>query len=503
MHRWSPLNERQLALLGRLNAGESLAAQPVSDRRSAYALRDRGLLTVRRSGGALSAEVTEAGRFYLQHGHHPDHPDHTSQNSRTTVAASPPGSRPATPVSKPIRPTAAANHGTATASKKAPKVPMAYSERPIPVARRAKALDLIERLVERREVIIHEPDEAQVTEWRRVIDFAKRHSLVPPGNRIEKFRMFNRTRDLQISLLDGAHPNAGRQTPEDGPRVPVPVQLRSPHPVVSSLRDDEGRLVMPAELRRRALRLFQALVAEAVRRGHKVADHPVADRHRRHGYSYNGRVTAPSYSRRNGELNLVVGKFTCTVTIQQESPQSSDPLRAEKLMLEFSPSRSARRRQWADRKRWVLEDVLGAVLDEVEFCAAEDAKREEEEKRAKAERETRWHEAMAAARQRAVQAELARVLGEQAGQWREVALLREYCAALEVRIAEASASEEAQVASPREWLGWAQRHIEAIDPLRRLPGMPTPREPKADELKSYLNGWSPHGPESHTGWGNY
>lgn len=35
MHRWSPLNDRQRALLGRLDADETLDAQELSDRRSA------------------------------------------------------------------------------------------------------------------------------------------------------------------------------------------------------------------------------------------------------------------------------------------------------------------------------------------------------------------------------------------------------------------------------------------------------------------------------------
>ncbi|MFJ2215006.1 hypothetical protein ACIQVO_31880 [Streptomyces sp. NPDC101062] len=396
-----------------------------------------------------------------------------------------------------------AKPAAAKGAEKTQKPAKSYSERPIPVARRAKAVQLIERLVAERQVVIHEPDEAQVVEWRRVIDFAKRHSLVPSGKRVEKFRMFNRTRDLQITLLDGPHPNSGGQSPEAAPQVPVPAQLRSPHPVVAALRDDEGRLVMPTEPRRRALRIFQGLAAEAVRRGHKVEDHPVPERYRNRGYSYNGRYEPPSYSRREGELKLVVGEFKYTVTIKQKSPQSSDPQRAEKLVLEFGHSRSARRREWADRKRWVLEDVLGSVLAEVEFCAVEDARQKVNEERAKAERQTRWQEAMAAAKAQAVQAQLARVLGEQAEQWRDVALLRDYCEALEERIDEASGSEQAEVVSAREWLAWAQSHIAAVDPMRRLPGMPITSEPQPDDLKPYLTGWSPHGPEPYSRWGNY
>ncbi|WP_414505523.1 hypothetical protein [Streptomyces sp. NEAU-L66] len=503
MHRWSPLNDRQRALLGRLDTGEELSGQDPSDRRSAYALRDRGLLAVRRSRGVLSAQVTEAGKFYLKHGHHPDLPGRMAKSRQTTMSASNSQSRPTKVERKNGQGAVAPTGGTGLGAEKAAKGVASYSERPVPVARRAKATRLIAQLVADRQVIVYAPDEAQVVEWRRVIDFAKRHGLVPSDKRVEKFRMFNRTRDLQISLLDGPHPNSGRHTPEDGPRVPVPVHLRSPHPVVAALRDDEGRLVMPAAPRRRALRVFQGLAAEAVRRGHRVEERPVPDRYRSRGYSYNGRYTPPSYSRREGELDLVVDDFTYTVTIKQESPQAADTERSEKLVLELGYSRSNRRRQWADRKRWVLEDVLGAALQEVESRAVEDAQRKLDEERVKEERKARWQEAMAAAKQQAVQDQLARVLSEQAALWKEVAALREYCEALERRIGEAMESEEPEVASAREWLTWARNHIDSIDPLLRLPGVPTPREPKPEDLKPYLTGWSPYGPEPHSGWGNF
>ncbi|WP_241779895.1 hypothetical protein [Streptomyces natalensis] len=447
--------------------------------------------------------MTEAGKFYLKHGHHPDRPGRTAEEEQTTMSARESQSRPTKVERATEQRGAATTRGIGKGAEKETKGVASYSERPIPVARRAKATQLIERLVAERQVIIHAPDEVQVVEWRRVIDFAKRHGLVPSGKRIEKSRMFNRIRDLQISLLEGPHPNSGQQAPEDAPQVPVPVQLRLPHPVVAALRDDEGWLVMPAEPRRRALRVFQGLAAEAERRGHRVEEHPVPDCHRNRGYSYNGCYEPPKYSRREGELNLIVGEFTYTITIKQESPQAADPQRSEKLMLELGYSGSARRRQWADRKRWVLEDVLGAVLQEVESRAVEDAQRKVDEARAEAERKARWHEAMAAAKEQAVQAQLAHVLSGQAAQWKEAAVLREYCEALERRIAEAAEPDESEVASARKWLAWARSHVEAIDPLLRLPGMPTPREPKPDDLKPYLTGWGPYGPESQSGWGNF
>ncbi|WP_432065976.1 hypothetical protein [Streptomyces sp. C10-9-1] len=470
MHRWSPLNERQLALLGRLaNGKESEEPWDPGEFRTAYALRDRGLVTIKRSGSKVDAQVTEAGTFYLQHGHHPDDPAHAGEEKAAKGKAT---------------------GGTRSAS---------YADRPVALARRTKAKELIERLVADRRVTVTEPDDATVTEWRRVIDYAKRHDLLPEGKRIESLRMWNR--DLQISLVEGPHPNSLRQRPDEAPPVHVPSQLRSPHPVVAALRDDEGRLVMPASLRRRSLLLLQGLAAETVRRGHKVKEHEVPSRHRSHAYTYNGRHYPSSYSRREGELDLVVDGFTYTVTIQQEFPQSNEPERSKSLVIELGYSQASRQSRWADRKRWVLEDILGAVLREIETRAVEDAQRKADEERAKAEREVRWRAAMEKAKELAAQEQYAEVLRAQAGQWQEAANLSAYCNALERRLEVAAGEDDAVVASAHGWLAWARRYVQNLDPLTRLPVMPTAREPKPEELAPYLNGWSPHGPEAHRGWG--
>ncbi len=200
MQRWSPLNDRQVVLLRRLNAGEELGSAS-AERLSAYALRDRGLLAVVRRDAAVQAEVTEAGKFYLEHGHHPEDPRHA-----------------------------------AVPREGAKRTSVPYSERPVAQARRAKAVELIERLVAERRVVVPEPDEATEAEYRRAVDYAKRHELTPPGKRIEKLRLWNR--DLQISLEDGPHHNAKSERPESAPPIPVPAQLRSLHPVVAAFKED-------------------------------------------------------------------------------------------------------------------------------------------------------------------------------------------------------------------------------------------------------------------------
>jgi hypothetical protein len=492
MHRWSPLNDRQRALLGRLDRGEGLGVD-ASERRSAYALRDRGLLVVKRSRDALHVEVTEAGKFYLKHGHHPDHPAHQDDGTSTATEREPQAT-PATTSRGKTRGTTAKKR---TITRKAPTPD---SERPIPLVRRAKATTLVEQLVADGRVVISGPSDEEVTELRRVVDFAKRHDLAPPGKRIEKLRMWNR--DLQISLVDGPHPNSLRQSTEGVPTVPVPAQLRSPHPVVAALRDDRRRLMMPANLRKRALRLLQALAAEAVRRGHEVREQPVSHRHRTRAYSYDGRHHPSTYSRREGEVLLGIGDFTYTITIDQEHPESTDSERSDKLAIDLGYGRANRQSKWGDRKRWKLDDVLGLVLREVETRAVEDAQRKADEERAKANREVRWQAAMDAARERAVQAQYAAVLREQVKHWREATELREYCDALEHRLAQADLAKD-QASETREWLAWVRRYIQAIDPLQQLPVMPTPPDPKPEDLKPYLKGWSPYGPERHSsGWGS-
>ncbi|MFJ5801856.1 hypothetical protein [Streptomyces decoyicus] len=83
---------------------------------------------------------------------------------------------------------------------------------------------------------------------------------------------------------------------------------------------------------------------------------------------------------------MVVDGFACTITVRQEFPQSTNPERSERLVVELDHGRSGRPGRWRDRKARVLEDAWGVMLAEIEARALEDAQRRESEERARAER---------------------------------------------------------------------------------------------------------------------
>ncbi|WP_240678048.1 hypothetical protein [Streptomyces griseoviridis] len=352
-----------------------------------------------------------------------------------------------------------------------------YSEGPVALARRAKAQELVKRLITEGRIRITAPDDNAVAEWRRVVNYAKRHGLEPEGKRIEKLPYGGP--GLELFLAEGPHPNARSQRPkEDGGLVPVPTRLGHLHPMVTALKEDQRRLVMPSALRRRSLLLLQGLAAEAVRRGYEV------------------RKAGSCCYPREGGVDVAVDGFAYTVTVRQEFPESKDPERSVRLVVELVHGLTGRPGRWRDRKTRKLEEALGVILGEIEARAVEDARRRQEGQQADVERELRWQAAMDVAKERAVREQLAQALREEAARWQEAAALSAYCMALERRIGELNGVvDESALGSARLWLEWAREYVRSIDPLTPLPELPHTREPTREELKPFLRGWSPDGPE--------
>jgi hypothetical protein len=50
-------------------------------------------------------------------------------------------------------------------------------------------------------------------------------------------------------------------------------------------------------------------------------------------------------------------------------------------------------------------------------------------------------------------------------------------------------------AAAEKWLAWVSEYRAAVDPLRHSLTMPLDRKPTTEDLKPFLRGWSPYGPD--------
>jgi len=48
-----------------------------------------------------------------------------------------------------------------------------------------------------------------------------------------------------------------------------------------------------------------------------------------------------------------------------------------------------------------------------------------------------------------------------------------------------------------EWIDWIAGYRQEIDPFRQSPVMPAVRDPSPEDLRPFLNGWSPYGPDAY------
>lgn len=412
---------------------------------SAGALRGRGLVTTAGRGATWSAEITNAGREFLELLDSPNPPLLRGPN--------------VSPTEQLVIDVVAAG-----GSLRLPK-PTGYQPGAIDYRERARAATRQGKVPAGKRLLVDVVDD----EWRiRLVDG-------PPGS---------------IIALSA---------------VPIPETVAKFHPLVRQFRDQADRHEITRAQLPRALRLLQGLVVEAERRGHHVAivkvqpdsygrSHWVASQHGHFAITANGCTTVvrlfeqglPNRGWWYGKHGNGYGR-----------PRKSDvQLRDEweakatgRLTFEIvSWGGSDRVSKWSDRRSAPVDELLPELLREVELRAIEQAEKERQAEIAARERERRWEAAMVTARERYDAHHRAEALRSQAARWHEASQLRAYCDAAENRY-----RDNADVVA---WVEWAREYIERLDPLRVPPTAPTFPRPKPEDLRPFLDGFSPYGPEA-------
>ena len=126
-------------------------------------------MTVSRRDGWRTT-ITDAGRYYLEHGHHPDRLVRVGHVGTSDERRGEAGDEHA-------------SSGSETANGRRPP-PRATAA--ITAKRRKVAAELVATLQRDGELVHADASREQRDDTRKVVDFAKRNGLVPAGQRIER-----------------------------------------------------------------------------------------------------------------------------------------------------------------------------------------------------------------------------------------------------------------------------------------------------------------------------
>ena len=484
VQRNSRLNPRQVEVLQWIADGcPSGVMKGHSHKTTAVALRNRRLITLSRKGGVWRAASTDSGIHYLRHGNYP-----AAEGGVLTAAVA---ARQA-----PDRPT---RRGTRQVVRRG--VPLGCLEtRQIPRPP-APTEQLIADLVSNGGELRVDPPHRAKYEAR--VAAAIRFGKVPEGKQlVTKGSRWSAT--YVIRLEDAPAWLNALLDPLEVPRV-----LRRPHPVVVSLQGPHSSLGIDGSGSRRALLLIQALVIEASRRGYLVKETTVT--HSGNGFRY--RESKDHFA-------IVIDGHAVGVQVRQivdripHTPTPAELARAardswfripkhdlkpsERLSIHLSGGVEHRQSKWTDSSTQRLDDLLPQVLQEIELRADEAERAKLAAIEAEKIRRRRWELAMAKAKRDHREAHRDQVLENQMDDWLRARRIGEYLDAMRSAIATINIPEDAR--SAREWFEWAERRALMLDPLQRRLEMPAVPEPAAEDLKPFLDGWSPYGPDKAFGW---
>jgi hypothetical protein len=478
MRRTAPLNERQLHVLRWIADGcPANVMDGQGHKATARALSDRGLARISRPEGKWSAELTDDGRYYLEHGQFP-------------VTRSPVKLRPRAQRTQPTR--------EATRSGIKSSEHSSGVRKPAPPRRLSRVEQLVADVVAAGGMMQRPADGDR--DWddpRQLVRNANRYGKTPPGKRLEHQVIYEGggwygPRFDFYTLVDGP---AGVNAPLEP--VPVPADVARYHSAVSALRKAK-RLRMAQDVQTRALRILHGLAVEAERRGLDVAAHtPKSDQHQPVAWhlllSSDGETVPLKIDEESDRVKHV--PTPREVKEHERHPWMSIPTHDQvpsgRLRIDIGTDvHSERRSFWADRASWRLEDKLPELLREVSVRINE--LRMRREAKVKAEQEYRQAVELETerARARADEAHRAKILEQQLTDWRIAQELREYASAISQRVAAAPAEGETQsnaVADARRWCEWITERADRHDPLRRLPTWPAVPRLHDYQLREFMN----------------
>lgn len=351
-------------------------------------------------------------------------------------------------------------------------------------------------------------------DYERRARLAEDHGKVPEG----KWLICIHTGEgKELRLIDAIVPTGPEAT--DLLPVEIPEKVNRYRPAVRRFRDAKSRHEVSRDQMPRMLKIGQAITVEAERRGWtvKVPPEPTGEVRERDWSARNDGHLALFVGEREYALRLheekvkLRGPWDDEVKRYRDSYyRYGDPPKGnydtngtgvlEIELIDKNPWRNGgRQSRWADRKSWSLESRLPYLFREMERRLI-DAARQAEENRInteeKAERDRleaetiriQWEQHMQVARGLLLDQQRKEILLEQVSDWQRAESLRAYRNELE--------STHGKHPGTESWIIWIDEHIKSLDPLSQPPVLPEAPEETVDALQPFMpEGWSAQSPE--------
>ncbi|OEJ95150.1 hypothetical protein [Streptomyces thermolilacinus] len=503
MHPWSPLNDRQLALLTRIGDGSDPVTSDSPELAvTARALKGRGLIIMPKKDGKWQAEITDAGRFYLEHGHHPDRPEPVQRKQRSAH----PEQRPAPPPQK----QATAASATKPTPQHAPK-----PSRPSPAEVGASLIAEVQQAG--RFLRIPNPSEEERARYRRAFDAARQ--CAPEGYHLKYSGRAKGDFFLGLLRVSGEDDTEWNRIRLARSRVISDVE-----DVIAAVTADHSAFEISEEVLPRVLSLLRLLAEQALARHGEITVSKKL-KQPRPLLTVHGRTYEVSFRERQKQVRYVPkqpGRRTYdwqrVTPAHRFEPSGELDLRISQHSGYGYGHSYGWKEEWADTAKKPLEEQVGSVFRALKARAEEqeqarlerDAeqrrqreereRQEAERRRLEAEREERerreWESAVSAASIKAVHALRAEHFGTALEQWRVAGEIRVFCVALDE--AAATSDDAVEADRLREWSAWGKTEADRLDPTingKGLAAIDFYAEPTGDQLRPFLDGWNPHRPE--------
>lgn len=487
------LNAVQIRVLEWVKAGCPVGVfsdENYSYRTSARALHNRGLLRVSGHGRSWKAILTDRGRAW---------PAATEQDAferRATIAAT----------------AAIKSQGTKTpdtpSEPQVRKVPAKPSAATLAARDVAEAEALIEKVLgsENQQLKVDEIDLGP-RKLPRIIAASLKAPNRPFGRKLITHRLGDYWNGEEVVSF-GFH---FRDFVAEQP-VPVPERVGRYHPAVKEFMADKDWQYVSKEHVLRAARILQAIILETQRRGYTVIPHskkPRSDYRTANSVEHGNFWIEAEYGLYGVEIKEVSGsgaKKLSDLGLTWDQQRRRFPAWVRRRNREFVSTGRLQLSQGTSLSCYgdtYLRDAHGTSLEaklpeffvRFDTWMLEQAERKRLERLAEERKQRNWEAAMANAKAEYFIAErwkYFRSLVEQDKQFRDY---REFLARAEAVIDDLP-SEQRFAASG--FLSEVEATMKSLDPLAKLerlvPGIP---EPKAEDLKPYLHGWSPYGPDRH------